>query len=160
MSQQKFIMYLDDEIARLENQIKSLKATKKRLIKDSQLDITSVSSVSCGTPDYSDAIEVINYLSKLRIFHGLTSRSLKTTKERKKMVYARLKDSNIEEAKKLIDTRFKIWLNTPFENYLKVETLFRPSNYFKYVDDIGEIEAKKVKGWDNGNNQDEIIGEF
>lgn len=145
--------------------ITALQDFVKALEESQQMDLFE--SVPRGTSikpnkiDYTEAENLIKYLSKLRIDKGLTTRPLKINYDRKQQVYQRLKDSSFEEAKKVIDTRFAVWLNSPFEKYLQIETIFRASKYPKYVDEIGEIEAKKItSNWDAGNTEDDNTGEF
>lgn len=50
-----------------------------------------------------------------------------------KHLKARLKDFSVEDVKAVIDKKCNEWIGTEFERYLTPETLFRPSNFEKYL---------------------------
>lgn len=50
-----------------------------------------------------------------------------------KHIKARLQDFTIDELKAVIDKKCNEWLGTEWEKYLTPETLFRPSNFEKYL---------------------------
>jgi uncharacterized phage protein (TIGR02220 family) len=57
-----------------------------------------------------------------------------TTPKTQTLIRARLNDGFTEDDfKKVIDNKCKEWIGTEFERYLTPETLFRPSNFEKYL---------------------------
>lgn len=57
-------------------------------------------------------------------------------------------DSNcdpIDEIKKVIDYKCDEWLGTEYEKYLRPSTIFKPSNFWNYVDESGFVESTKFK---------------
>jgi hypothetical protein len=106
-------------------------------------------------------IEIINHLSDLRIKYKLANKPLHITKPRLKMIQDRLKESDLISAKKMITTRFVVWAHDDkFNQYLTIETMFRPSNYFKYVDDIERIEKTISKSFTEGKPSEAIHGSW
>jgi hypothetical protein len=75
------------------------------------------------------------------------------------MITDRLKESCLDDAKRMISTRFHLWVNDEkFVQYLTIETLFRPSNYFKYVDDIDRIEKTIPKSFTDVDGKSDTVG--
>ena len=144
-------------IKRIDKAIKELSLIKLDLQKNVQSDIFEKPSVKCKYRDH--AIEVINYMSELRIKHKLSSRVLKSNYSRIKLVTDRIKDSSVEDAKNVIKTRFHLWVNDEKQSqYLTIETLFRPSKYFKYVDDIERVERGMPKSFTDNQGETVVTG--
>lgn len=59
-----------------------------------------------------------------------------------KHINARLQDFSISDLKCVIDKKVKEWKGTEFEKYLNPDTLFRPSNFEKYLNQ--KIDNKGV----------------
>lgn len=93
-----------------------------------------------------EAIQVIEYLSARRIKYKLSKRPLLQNTQRINMVKSRIKESSREDAMAMITTRFMVWGNDEkFKQYLTIETMFRPSKYHKYVDEIEAINKTVPK---------------
>ena len=80
-----------------------------------------------GTFKNEDVAELFEYFSNKRISKGISSRPLKETTQRKRLLQDRLKDSDLETAKAVIDLKLKHWLGGQLEQYLKPETIIRTS---------------------------------
>lgn len=76
--------------------------------------------------------EVISYLNEK------TGRRFSTkTKPTQEAINARLSEGwTVEDFKLAIDNQVKEWTGTDFEKYLTPDTLFRPSKFEKYVNNI------------------------
>lgn len=80
----------------------------------------------------SEHQEIIDYLN------AKTGKSFKTTTPNtQKAINGRLSDGyTVEDFKKVIDTKTSQWLNNPdMQKYLCPDTLFRPSNFEKYLNE-------------------------
>lgn len=71
--------------------------------------------------------ELIEYLNEKAKTH------YRQVESNYKYIRARLKDFSVEDIKTVIDKKCKEWIGTEFEKYLTPETLFRPSNFEKYL---------------------------
>lgn len=71
--------------------------------------------------------EVIEYLNEKAGTH------YRQVESNYKHIKARLQDFSVEDLKSVIDKKCKEWIGTDFEKYLTPETLFRPSNFEKYL---------------------------
>lgn len=71
--------------------------------------------------------EVIDYLNQKAGTH------YRQVESNYKHIKARLQEFSVEELKQVIDKKCKEWIGTDFEKYLTPETLFRPSNFEKYL---------------------------
>ena len=71
--------------------------------------------------------ELIEYLNEKAKTH------YRQVESNYKHIRARLKDFSVEDIKTVIDKKCKEWIGTEFERYLTPETLFRPSNFEKYL---------------------------
>ncbi len=82
--------------------------------------------------------EIIDYLNVK------ADKSFKhSTQETRKLISGRLSDGfEIDDFKKVIDNRVSKWMGTEWEQYLRPNTLFRPSNFENYLNDNS---AKKPK---------------
>lgn len=73
--------------------------------------------------------EIIKYLNKK------TNKSFRTEiKNNREFIRARLKDGyKIKDFKYVIDVKSKEWLNTEMDQWLNPQTLFRPKNFERYL---------------------------
>lgn len=81
--------------------------------------------------------EVLEYLNQKAGTH------YRQVESNYKHIKARLQDFSVEELKQVIDKKCREWIGTDFEKYLTPETLFRPSNFEKYLN-------QNIKPKDNG----------
>jgi len=86
-------------------------------------------------------LEIINYLSKKRK-HLLSKpkshiRVLQTLMSQMDMSPTEKRDLLLD----VIDFKSEEWSNTPQEKYLRPATLFKPENFWKYVDEMNEEES-------------------
>jgi len=101
--------------------------------------------------------EVIDYFSKKRIDCGISKLELKKTYQRIRQVKDRLKDSSVQDAKDVIDSRFIAWLfDEQYKQYLTIETIFQPSKYYKYLDASGLILKNNRSSWDEGKKATKV----
>lgn len=71
--------------------------------------------------------EVIDYLNEKAGTH------YRQVESNYKHIKARLQDFSVEDLKTVIDKKCQEWIGTEFEKYLTPETLFRPGNFEKYL---------------------------
>jgi uncharacterized phage protein (TIGR02220 family) len=81
--------------------------------------------------------EVLDYLNQKAGTH------YRQVESNYKHIKARLQDFSVEDLKSVINKKCKEWIGTDFEKYLTPETLFRPSNFEKYLN-------QNIKPKDNG----------
>ena len=83
-------------------------------------------------------LEIINYLNLK------TNKNFKpNAKATQDFIKARLKDGySIDDFKKVIDNKCYQWMGTEQEQYLRPETLFRPSHFESY---LNEEHKSKIK---------------
>jgi len=99
---------------------------------------------------YTDHVaDIINYFDSLRRDAEISKVPMKITFTRRKLITDRLKelkqDDAIRQIKNMILVKFTQWANKPsMRMYLKPETLFRPSHFAKYLDEVNEITPE---GW-------------
>lgn len=79
--------------------------------------------------------EVIDYLNEKAGTH------YRQVESNYKHIKARLQDFSVEDLKAVIDKKCQEWIGTEFEKYLTPETLFRPGNFEKYLNQ--KINPKK-----------------
>ncbi|GEM_PF-1146433 len=88
--------------------------------------------------NFSEQIEeIINYLN------NRTNKSFSVkSKETVKLIKGRLNEGyNVEDFKKVIDNRCEKWLNDEkMKEFLRPSTLFRPSNFENYLNDVKQVE--------------------
>ena len=85
---------------------------------------------------YIQAKLVIDYLNQR------TGKAFRYVDSNLKYISGRLKEGfTYEDCKKVIDVKVKEWMNNDMAKYLTPETLFRPSNFEKY---INQKESGKV----------------
>ena len=71
--------------------------------------------------------EVIEYLNEKAGTH------YRQVENNYKHIKARLQDFSVDDLKTVIDKKCQEWIGTEFEKYLTPETLFRPGNFEKYL---------------------------
>ena len=85
-------------------------------------------SISNNNDDYIiKCKEIIEYLNEK------AKTKYRQVESNYKHLKARLKEFSVEDVKTVIDKKCKEWIGTDFERYLTPETLFRPSNFEKYL---------------------------
>lgn len=90
----------------------------------------------------TEADEVLDYLKVV------TSKNFGRNGYRdshRKLIIGRLNEGfTVDDCKAVIDFKAEEWMGTKMERHLNFETLFRPSNFDKYLCSIPEKEAKKA----------------
>lgn len=71
--------------------------------------------------------EVLDYLNEKAGTH------YRQVESNYKHIKARLQDFSVDDLKTVIDKKCQEWIGTEFEKYLTPETLFRPGNFEKYL---------------------------
>lgn len=87
-------------------------------------------------------MEVLDYLNQKAGTH------YRQVESNYKHIKARLQDFSVNDLKMVIDKKCNEWLGTEFEKYLNTETLFRPSNFEKYLNQKEvkkKVDTKKVQ---------------
>lgn len=111
------------------------------IVNDNVLDKSNINKVSKDTMSSKlndSCSEIIDYLN-LKTGKNFKSNSKAT----KTLIQARLKDGyTVDEFKKVIDNKVYHWKGTEQEQYLRPETLFRPSHFESY---LNEEHKSKVK---------------
>lgn len=116
---------------------------------DTSVTVTVTDTVSVTDNNYSSLRdEIINHLNQCT---GKNFRS--NTAATVRMIDARLNDGyTVEDFKEVIDNKVYEWKGTEQEQYLRPETLFRPSHFESYLNQ-GKVKKKKTKSsgrdWDN-----------
>jgi len=65
---------------------------------------------------------------------------------------ARLKDYSVEDCKTVIDKKCREWLNTDLARHLDPVTLFRPSNFDRYLNQVEVLDGSLTfRGWVEAN---------
>ncbi len=148
MEQPKHIEYLQQTIKQTRA---LLKLQERHLTEMTDCAQKSLFDANEGKKEASinlQAARVIEHLSQHRIKEKLSDKDLKKSDSRIQSVADRLKESSFEEAIKMIDTKLFDWRGKDQIEYFTIETMFRKSKYFKYVDDIPRIVAKmKAENW-------------
>lgn len=82
----------------------------------------------------------------IEFLNSKTGKKFKSsTKSTKESITARSREGySLEDFKKVIETKFKEWTGGEFEKYLCPETLFRATNFEKYLNQ-GEFVQKTLK---------------
>lgn len=103
------------------NKSKTLEDFRKNYITDTKVD------------NSSQVAEVIEYLN---LITGKNYRA--ATPETKKMITARLNEGyTVDDMKKVIEHRWEMWKGSDMEQYMRPNTLFRPSKFEGYLNSIG-----------------------
>ena len=100
-----------------------------------------------GKPDYTPDIKsIIDYLNQK------TQSNFKAkTEATKKSIIARLKEGyTVEDFKRVIDAKVKDWSDDPdMREYLRPQTLFRPSNFESYLNEANRPAVKSKNSFRN-----------
>ena len=100
-----------------------------------------------GKPDFMSEIkQIIDYLNQK------TQSNFKTnTEATKKSIIARLKEGyTVEDFKRVIDAKVKDWAdNAEMREYLRPQTLFRPSNFESYLNEANRPQVKSKNAFKN-----------
>jgi uncharacterized phage protein (TIGR02220 family) len=90
------------------------------------------------------AINILNYLgNKNKVNYGVVRNGQKVFgKKHMELIFARLKDGyDYDDFVKVIDFKYKDWINTNFEMYIRPETLFNKSKFECYlIEALNKIE--------------------
>lgn len=114
------------------------KNTDKDKDKDKDINNNGIINNSLSSKLNDACSEIIDYLN-LKTGKNFKSNSKAT----KTLIQARLKDGyTVDEFKKVIDNKVYHWKGTEQEQYLRPETLFRPSHFESY---LNEEHKSKVK---------------
>lgn len=141
-------------IKRIDKVIGELVSIKLTLQETKQLEIECEPKKDTISKDVK---EVIDYFSKKRIECGMSKLELKKTYQRIRQIKDRLKDSTITDAKNVIDSRFIIWLyDEQNKQYLTIETIFRSSKYYKYLEASEQILKNNKSSWIDGSGETKI----
>jgi len=70
------------------------------------------------------------------MFCDITGKKIKLNDDRKVSIIARAKEENtLDDFEKVIKTKYNEWKDDPkFSKFITPETLFRPSNFTKYLE--------------------------
>lgn len=92
--------------------------------------------------------KIIDAMNEVKQRYSLRG-EVRWTKGRAKEIEARLREwkgsDPVKEITKMIEHKAKNWKGTEFEKFIRVETLFRASKFFGYME---EAEAAPDKGWE------------
>ena len=126
-------------------------------ITDSDSDSDSVSKdkeyiVELALDHSSEIKQIIDYLNERTQSHFSPK-----TAETRKSINARLKEGyTVDDFKKVIDAKVKDWGDNPeMREYLRPQTLFRPSNFESYLNEANRPRARDNKNPFNGFDQNE-----
>lgn len=102
------------------------------------------SLINCRKPDTinsgNQVQEVVDYLNKVS---GKNYRA--DTGNTVKLITGRLKDGyTVDDMKRVIDNQFKLWGSTDMKQYLRPSTLFRPSNFENYYNNLPQQTKRPV----------------
>lgn len=80
--------------------------------------------------------------------HIPTANEVKKTEQRIKNIRGRLRDGyKAEDFKKVFEFKFKQWMGGDYQQYLTIDTLTRPGNFSKYLDEVQmKTQTKVVSG--------------
>lgn len=82
----------------------------------------------------SEALEVLEYLNKKFKEIKPRARGYSPVKSNLQYINARLKEKNtVEDLKSVIDVMCSKWKNTPYEDYIRPETLFNDKKFQTYI---------------------------
>ena len=109
----------------------------------------NINNTSINNNIYS---EVIDYLNQKAGTH------YRQVENNYKHIKARLQDFTIDDLKAVIDKKCREWLGTEFEKYLTPETLFRPSNFEKYLNQ--KIHRPNHKSWEREYTAEQLNSLF
>jgi len=129
MNKEKIIKSIDCSI-------KELNAIKTELLKNDQSSMFDEIKGNKKSVIYSNEVHsVIHYLSV-----SMNNKKIAYTDKRLSMIKKMVDLSSVKDAKNVILTRIIEWSdNDEMKKYLTIETIFRPSNYHKYLEDVDRI---------------------
>ena len=143
----------------LQSDSKASQRHRKHIAKiaDSDSDSDSVSKdkeyiVELALDHSSEIKQIIDYLNERTQSHFSPK-----TAETRKSINARLKEGyTVDDFKKVIDAKVKDWGDNPeMREYLRPQTLFRPSNFESYLNEANRPRARDKKNPFNGFDQNE-----
>lgn len=117
--------------------------------KDIDIDISSNEDniYIVGKPDFMSEIkQIVDYLNQ-----KTQSNFKANTEATKKSIIARLKEGyTVEDFKRVIDAKVKDWADNPeMREYLRPQTLFRPSNFESYLNEANRPQVKSKNAFKN-----------
>lgn len=143
-------LYLSfDKNAKLDSLVPSNQLTPNR-----QTSITeNTTETTTGNPLLVEVEEVFKYFDLLRKRAGYKG-DLKRTPARIKLVVGRLKEKfNRKDFIDVLNHKFHTWAHDEkWREYLTPETLFRPSNFPKYVEAVKDLQGP-VRDWTEQRRQ-------
>ena len=106
--------------------------------KDKDINNNGIINNSLSSKLADACLEIIDYLN------FKTNKNFKpNAKATQDFIKARLKDGySIDDFKKVIDNKCYQWLGTEQEQYLRPETLFRPSHFESYLNEVVKSGVK------------------
>lgn len=105
------------------------------LVEKSKEISKTISKSKTDFKDKDDIEQVFDYfIGKLKENKEDTNISL--TKNRQKLIHNFLLHYSVDDARHIIDFKFKQWgnPNSPMHEFFRIETLFRPNNSLKYLE--------------------------
>ena len=140
-----------ETIKKLDKIIEIAISAKQEILKSALVELHDISE-----PEQNDtrvvkaamkndrAIKVINHLSDMRIRYKLSLSPLSVNKARIDLINKRLNESSVEEAIDVIDTRFHEYLNTENEHLLNLDSIFKTTRFFNYLDDVSRVKSLMI----------------
>ena len=109
-----------------------------KIDKDKDINNNGIINNSLSSKLADACLEIIDYLN------FKTNKNYKpNSKATQDFIKARLKDGySIDDFKKVIDNKCYQWLGTEQEQYLRPETLFRPSHFESYLNEVVKSGVK------------------
>ena len=111
-----------------------------------------------GKPDFMSEIkQIIDYLNQ-----KTQSNFKPNTEATKKSIIARLKEGyTVEDFKRVIDAKVKDWADNPeMREYLRPQTLFRPSNFESYLNEANRPQVKSKNAFKNFKQNEYTADEY
>ena len=111
-----------------------------------------------GKPDFMSEIkQIIDYLNQ-----KTQSNFKPNTEATKKSITARLKEGyTVEDFKRVIDAKVKDWAdNSEMREYLRPQTLFRPSNFESYLNEANRPQVKSKNAFKNFKQNEYTADEY
>jgi uncharacterized phage protein (TIGR02220 family) len=100
------------------------------------------------TTEMPKVIEVVDHMNNVG-----STKFRANTGNTAKMILARFKEGyTMEDFKKVIDTRFRAWNNTDMMQHFCPQTLFRPNNFEKYLQNAKFAKSKASAGIGEGSD--------
>ncbi|MBR4406033.1 MAG: conserved phage C-terminal domain-containing protein [Bacteroidaceae bacterium] len=108
-------------------------------------------------PDYNSEINlIVDYLN------DQTQSNFKPkTDTTRKSIIARLKEGyTVDDFKRVIDAKVKDWSDSSMREYLRPQTLFRPSNFEAYLNEANRPEVKNKSFNNSGVQKNNIFNQY